>query len=55
MTTDRPYRAAMPDADARQELREHAGTQFDSDVVRAFLDVLEDASLESRPVAHLVA
>jgi diguanylate cyclase (GGDEF)-like protein len=41
MTTDRPYRSAMPDADARQELREHAGTQFDGDVVRAFLDVLD--------------
>ena len=36
MTTDRPYRASLPDAHARQELVEHAGSQFDADVVRAF-------------------
>ena len=29
MTSDRPYRAAMSDADARAELRAGAGTQFD--------------------------
>ena len=56
MTTDRPYRAAMPDADARQELREHAGTQFDSDVVRAFLDVARPGrrSADGRGGRHAV-
>jgi putative nucleotidyltransferase with HDIG domain len=37
MTTDRPYRAALPAAAAIAELREHAGTQFDPRVVDALL------------------
>lgn len=37
MTTDRPYRAAMPIGDAREELRACAGAQFDPDVVELFL------------------
>lgn len=36
MTADRPYRAALATAAALVELRRHAGTQFDPDVVRAF-------------------
>jgi HD-GYP domain-containing protein (c-di-GMP phosphodiesterase class II) len=36
MTNDRPYRTAMPVADAVEELRRHAGSQFDSTVVEAF-------------------
>ena len=36
MTNDRPYRRAMPVADAVAELRRHAGTQFDTTVVEAF-------------------
>lgn len=35
MTTDRPYRAAMPVDEALEELRDRAGTQFDPQVVRA--------------------
>jgi diguanylate cyclase (GGDEF)-like protein len=41
MTSDRPYREAMPRKDARAELRLHAGSQFDPRVVEALLDVLE--------------
>jgi diguanylate cyclase (GGDEF)-like protein len=37
MTSPRPYRAPMPVAEAVEELRECAGTQFDPDVVEAFL------------------
>jgi HD-GYP domain-containing protein (c-di-GMP phosphodiesterase class II) len=37
MTTDRPYRKALPDEEACRRLREAAGTQFDPDVVDAFL------------------
>jgi HD-GYP domain-containing protein (c-di-GMP phosphodiesterase class II) len=37
MIADRPYRAGMPDADARAELMRCAGTQFDREVVGAFL------------------
>ncbi len=41
MTSDRPYRTAMSVADARLELSEHAGTQFDPQVVGAMLHVLD--------------
>ena len=41
MTSNRPYRAAMPAAEARAELERHAGTQFDPTVVAAFLRVLD--------------
>jgi diguanylate cyclase (GGDEF)-like protein/putative nucleotidyltransferase with HDIG domain len=40
MTSDRPYRRALPAADALEELRQCAGTQFDPAVVEAFLRVL---------------
>jgi HD superfamily phosphohydrolase YqeK len=39
MTSDRPYRAAMPTAEALEELRSNAGTQFDPVVVKAFLAI----------------
>jgi putative nucleotidyltransferase with HDIG domain len=41
MTTDRPYRAAMPLAAALAELRRCAGSQFDPAVVDALCAVLE--------------
>ena len=40
MTSDRPYRRAMPHDAARRELRDHRGTQFDPRMVDAFLDVI---------------
>lgn len=42
MTNDRPYRAAVPDSEARQYLQDHAGSLFDPDVVTAFLHILDD-------------
>jgi HD-GYP domain-containing protein (c-di-GMP phosphodiesterase class II) len=36
MTSDRPYRAAMPDHDALAELERFSGIQFDPDCVAAF-------------------
>jgi putative nucleotidyltransferase with HDIG domain len=36
MTSDRPYRRALPMAEAREEIRRHAGTQFDPSIVRVF-------------------
>jgi putative nucleotidyltransferase with HDIG domain len=42
MTTDRPYRRALPLHEAVEELRRCAATQFDPDVVRAVLDVLAE-------------
>jgi len=40
MTTDRPYRKAMPVEAAIDELKRHSGTQFDPVIVDAFLRVL---------------
>ena len=40
MTADRPYRAAMAPADALDEIRSGAATQFDPAVVQALVEVL---------------
>src|SRR3954454_3056026 len=42
MTTTRPYRAAMPVAEAIAEMRRCSGTQFDPNVVEALLAVVGD-------------
>ena len=45
MTTDRPYRKALPKEVAVAELRKGAGSQFDPKVVEAFFEILaEDKS-----------
>jgi HD-GYP domain-containing protein (c-di-GMP phosphodiesterase class II) len=41
MTSDRPYRAAMPEAEARRELRRFAGSPSDPQIVDALLEVLD--------------
>jgi diguanylate cyclase (GGDEF)-like protein len=41
MTADRPYRRALPESEARSELVRGAGSQFDAEVVAAFLRVLD--------------
>ncbi len=41
MTSSRPYREALSDEIARTELQRCAGTQFDPQVVDAFLQVLQ--------------
>ena len=41
MTSDRPYRPALTKKEAIEELRRNAGTQFDPEVVQAFLRVLK--------------
>jgi diguanylate cyclase (GGDEF)-like protein len=38
MTADRPYRARMPLSEACEELERHAGTQFDPEIVRIFVE-----------------
>ena len=40
ITSDRPYRPAMPPREALKELADNAGTQFDPDVVEALRDLL---------------
>jgi PAS domain S-box-containing protein/diguanylate cyclase (GGDEF)-like protein len=52
MTSDRPYRAAMPLAAALDELRDHAGRQFDPAVVDALLAEVPAAEV---PVAEVPA
>lgn len=42
MTTDRPYRASMGAERAVEELRRVAGTQFDPEVVAAFVAIVDD-------------
>lgn len=42
MTTDRPYRAALPRTVALDEIRKCSGTQFDPTVVAAFLRVMDN-------------
>ena len=41
LVSDRPYRSALPDAAAREELERGAGSQFDPRVVAALLDCLD--------------
>ena len=43
MTSERPYRIALSGDEARERIEQEAGKQFDPQVVRAFLAVLEDA------------
>ena len=49
MTTDRPYRSRLPIEEALRRLQESAGSQFDPDVVEAFIRLAPQA-LESHPV-----
>lgn len=39
MTTDRPYRKALTDRDAREEIHRCSGSQFNPDVVKAFFKI----------------
>jgi len=51
MTSDRPYRAALGPEAAREELRSHAGSQFDPVVVDALVAVLEAPVLVEHSLA----
>ncbi|MBJ6723557.1 HD domain-containing phosphohydrolase [Geomesophilobacter sediminis] len=42
MTSERPYRKPLGLADAIQELRDHAGAQFDPGLVPIFITILKD-------------
>ncbi len=50
MTGSRPYRAAIPEAEAKRYLTEWAGIEFDPKVVKAFLaleDLIESKSFDN--------
>ena len=49
MISDRPYRAAMSEEQARAELLAGAGTQFDERVVAALLQVLDEGQPAAKP------
>lgn len=55
MTTDRPYRAAMPVEVGIAELRENAGTQFDPAVVDALVEVVEQGRPRVAAADHVRA
>lgn len=40
MTSDRVYRGKLTQEQAEKELRDNSGTQFDPEIVKAFLHVL---------------
>jgi HD-GYP domain-containing protein (c-di-GMP phosphodiesterase class II) len=42
MTSDRPYRKALSFAQAREEIERCAGSQFDPELVRVFLELPEE-------------
>jgi len=46
LTSDRPYRRAMPDAEAIRVLEEGAGKHFDPALVARFLEILPQAQAE---------
>ncbi|HHY48065.1 MAG TPA: HD-GYP domain-containing protein [Firmicutes bacterium] len=54
MTSDRPYRKALPIASAVQELRKNSGTQFAPEVVEAFVDKVLAEGCGQRALAGLV-
>lgn len=54
MTSDRPYRKAMPTSVALARLREGSGTQFDPAVVDAFVAAVEAREMATRPALQTV-
>lgn len=55
MTTDRPYRPALPHTEAVRRLRAGAGSQWDRAVAEVFLDLLERGELDVSEVRGQVA
>ena len=49
MTHDRPYKRAMSHDAAIVELKQHAGTQFDPELVALFCDLYTDRAPDARP------
>jgi HD-GYP domain-containing protein (c-di-GMP phosphodiesterase class II) len=50
MTSTRPYRKALSDADALAELRRGAGFQFDPRIIEEFVAMLEELEPDAGPL-----
>lgn len=48
MTSDRPYRFAMREEDALDEIRKNAGTQFDPDIGQTFVELRRSKAVTRR-------
>jgi HD-GYP domain-containing protein (c-di-GMP phosphodiesterase class II) len=55
MTSDRPYRKALSEEEALQEIKRMAGTQFRPDIALAFIDIMEKHRSYSMPPPILKA
>ena len=57
MTSDRPYRKALPYEAARSEILRFSGTQFDPDVVKVFLEIPDEewAEIHRRVMRDVLA
>jgi HD-GYP domain-containing protein (c-di-GMP phosphodiesterase class II) len=47
MTSDRPYRRAMSQTHALEQIHDGTASQFDPDIVTAFLDLASEGTLTS--------
>ena len=51
MTSDRPYRRALSRVEALAEVERCAGTQFDPEIARVFLELFSEAELPAAAAA----
>jgi HD-GYP domain-containing protein (c-di-GMP phosphodiesterase class II) len=52
MTSDRPYRKALPANEAMQELNNNAGSQFDPELVPQFIELLKSGIFSFHDTYH---
>ena len=52
MTSDRPYRKALPAREAMQELIDNSGSQFDPELVDHFIELLESGAFSFQKTNH---
>jgi HD-GYP domain-containing protein (c-di-GMP phosphodiesterase class II) len=52
MTSDRSYRRALPEDEALRRLQEAAGTQFDPNVVRVFVEAHAAGRVPHQSATH---